>query len=204
MVSRNSSDWADLDPCSTDDPWTGIKCTGAKISEISMPSNNLQGRFPSTPWTGFPYLKILNFDFNYLNGSAPSSLCLLTNLSSLSARGNLMMGSLPECIDSCSRLRNIDFSSEAPGEGGIVINHYTMSLSGSLPHSLCNLHELEKLRFQGTYGLSGESSTFKKNKVCFLIILFARANTRACLDRCDPAMPRSKPTFSVRCGSSRE
>jgi hypothetical protein len=171
-VFKNSSAWDSLDPCSTVSPWTGINCTALSsnntapsdsnrsstnsvVTAIALPSNNLKGPFPKKPWSGLTSLQIIDLDFNELNQSAPTTLCLLADLQSLSARGNSMDGSLPECIDSCSRLTSIDFSSEAPGLGGVIINHYTMSLNGSLPHSICNLPELVRLRFQGTYGLTG-------------------------------------------------
>lgn len=162
---KNNSGWADilvanatLHPCGSV-PWFGVSCGEAEdevVTGLSLPSNNLRGMFPVAPWTGLKFLRTLDLDFNYLNGSTPASVCNLVQLEKLSVRGNDLEGSpVPKCVEHLPKLSIVDFSGEAPGKKGIIISHYSQSLSGTLPLSLCSLERLEILRFQNTVGLHG-------------------------------------------------
>ncbi|KAJ1265223.1 hypothetical protein BS78_08G062900 [Paspalum vaginatum] len=122
----NPSNWIGNDPCG--DNWTGIICTGNRVTSIRLSSFGLSG-FLSGDIQSLSELVHLDLSYNKeLGGSLPASIGSLSNLENL-----ILVG--------CS------FSGELPNELGQLTNIIFLSLnsnkfSGSIPASLGRLSNL--------------------------------------------------------------
>jgi len=102
---RQNSNWGRGDPCI--DSWYGVRCAGKRLRETGGESE----------------VVFLGLNSNYLRGSLPNSLANLSNLVSLFADSNpLLGGSIPAGIFSLPNLE--------------TINLRNCSLSGTLPNAI--------------------------------------------------------------------
>uniref|UniRef100_A0A6N2M7A4 Leucine-rich repeat-containing N-terminal plant-type domain-containing protein n=1 Tax=Salix viminalis TaxID=40686 RepID=A0A6N2M7A4_SALVM len=70
------SSWAGDSPCS----WFGISCDrSGSVINISLPNSSLRGTLNSLRFSSFPSLIGLNLLNNYLYGSIPSHIGILSN-----------------------------------------------------------------------------------------------------------------------------
>ncbi|PRP79285.1 hypothetical protein PROFUN_12426 [Planoprotostelium fungivorum] len=100
-----------------------------------------------------PYVTVIQFNDQQLNGSIPDSLCgytagrqtdregTLTSLTHLDLGYNNLTGSIPKCIGDLTSLR--------------LIYLYTNHLEGEIPETICKLAKLTNLSF-GTNNLTGK------------------------------------------------
>ena len=124
----NASGWSSIDggndtddvyssdnPCAVP-PWFGITCNtsnmdaSSHVTHLELPFNNVTGQFPEL--TGLIHLKVLNLNFNSVDGTTPNSVCSLGALQELNVKGCRLWGQIPDCIGACTELRIIDYVSE--------------------------------------------------------------------------------------------
>ena len=102
-------------PCAVP-PWFGITCNtsnmdaSSHVTHLELPFNNVTGQFPEL--TGLIHLKVLNLNFNSVDGTTPNSVCSLGALQELNVKGCRLWGQIPDCIGACTELRIIDYVSE--------------------------------------------------------------------------------------------
>ena len=122
-----------------DDSDTGAGSPRARVRELSLSGQGIQGAFPDVvELTG---LRVLDLSGNRLIGELPSELGDLSELRVLRLHGNELSGSIPSELGELSALEYLDLS-----ENG---------LSGSIPAELGNLSSLRDL-YLGRNDLSGE------------------------------------------------
>jgi hypothetical protein len=144
-------------------------------SELSRPRHNwrfLEG-------TGLPILHYCNFtgvgcdddlfvvslDLNetMLTGALPNSMGNLTRLVRFRVFNNTIGGSIPQSLAQISGLRNLNIGHNAlsgilPDFSGSVLQRLILdrnAFTGTVPETLCNLHELSALDLSGSTKLFG-------------------------------------------------
>jgi len=128
--STDGPNWKRHDNWLTSSPlskWWGITVTNARVTQIDLSSNNLEGSIPSSIGN-LINLKFLTVEINHLSGSIPSSIGNLVNLSDLRLNSNQLSGSIPSSMGNLVNLRYLDL--------------YYNQLSGSIPSSIGNLASL--------------------------------------------------------------
>ncbi|TRX60187.1 PKD domain-containing protein [Fulvivirga sp. M361] len=133
--------------------WNGITTVNDRVTEISLPSNNLQGRIPSRLGE-LDSLKDLELNINALSGEIPIELADLSVLEVLNFFNNELQGEVPKALESLSKLTLLalgqnklkgelpsNLLSEPPFIGGDRI----LSLSDNSLTSLPNLSMIESL-----------------------------------------------------------
>ncbi len=123
------------------------------LEELNLAYINISGTLPRClDGTEMPRLRVVNLNFNAIEGATPSAVCSLGALEELLLRGNRMTGRIPECLGSgCARLRKLDYTS-LNADGGFP---GPQSLEGTIPRSICELEHLEELQLQFTRGING-------------------------------------------------
>jgi hypothetical protein len=130
--STNGPGWIHADnwltaPVST---WYGVAVSGNRVTVLQMVGNSLNGSIPSS-LGNLNNLSTCIFSNNQLSGSIPSSLGNLSNLRQLYLDQNNLSGPIPASLGSIPNLYDLY----------LQIN----SLSGSLPSALGNLNHLAHL-----------------------------------------------------------
>ncbi|MBT8145388.1 MAG: hypothetical protein KJN90_00965, partial [Gammaproteobacteria bacterium] len=95
-ASWNSNSGWDPSPASvgTECTWTGVTCSGHRVIELDLMSNNLVGTIP--PELGnLTNLELLRLASNNLTGGIPSELGNISTLRQLDVSFNLLAGSIP-------------------------------------------------------------------------------------------------------------
>ncbi|KAH7851259.1 hypothetical protein Vadar_009138 [Vaccinium darrowii] len=129
------------------------------------PRANLGGSLPSSGWSEFCSLRVLNLGGNDLKGTIPGSISMCKNLTFLDLSSNGLVGSLP---DNVGDLRDLEWISlrenNLTGEISDQLGHLTSltyldlshnSLTGSIPVSLANDTNLQVVLLDHNM-LSGE------------------------------------------------
>jgi len=134
--------------------WFGITCSGGRVIETFLPSNNLAGTIPASfvnltalqritlinnrlhgnipsDIGNMSNLKSIGLGINQLSGTIPASIGSLTHLESLSLDGNQLRGNIPASLGSLTRLQ------------GLILQGN--QISGNLPAELGNLTQLRQL-----------------------------------------------------------
>ncbi|XP_039155557.1 receptor-like protein EIX2 [Eucalyptus grandis] len=99
---------------------------------LDLSQNSISGPLPAH--IGEMYLDTLYLNDNHFNGTIPSSLCDMSELSDLNLGGNELSGSIPNCWK------------------GSKLSHLTLSfnkLSGVIPSSIGSLYQLSTLHLNG-------------------------------------------------------
>ncbi|XP_049397640.1 protein STRUBBELIG-RECEPTOR FAMILY 7-like isoform X7 [Solanum stenotomum] len=141
------------DPCG--ESWTGITCSGNKVSEIQISGLGLSGSLGSQldslkSVTNFdisnnkmgsqlpnqlpPNVQRLNLASCGFSGGLPYSISQMTSLQSLNVSHNQIQGSVVVSFDSLSALNTLDFSFN--------------SMTGNLPQSFQSLTSMNKMYLQ--------------------------------------------------------
>jgi len=133
------------DPCQSGGMWTGVMCTNGHVSTI---------------------------DVDYLSGTLPSSLGLLSTLTRLQSEGGVFTGTIPPEIGSLDalvtlRLGDNRLSGTLPSSLGLLSSMvicylFENSFTGSIPTTLCNLTKLYSFALTASdsnIGICGEYPT---------------------------------------------
>ncbi|KAG5573029.1 hypothetical protein H5410_062795 [Solanum commersonii] len=141
------------DPCG--ESWTGITCTGNKVTEIQISGLGLSGSLGSQldslksvtnfdisnnnmrsqlPHQLHPNVQRLNLASSGFSGGLPYSISQMTSLQYLNVSHNQMQGSVVVSFDSLSTLNTLDFSFN--------------SMTGNLPRSFQSLTSMNKMYLQ--------------------------------------------------------
>ncbi|MEN8218949.1 MAG: hypothetical protein ABFS56_21775 [Pseudomonadota bacterium] len=86
-------------PCN----WYGLSCSGGRVSELDLYSNQLSGSIPSQ-LGNLTQLTMLDLSDNELSGSIPTELGSLTNLMALELSDNQLTGSIPSQLGNLTSL----------------------------------------------------------------------------------------------------
>ena len=117
--------------CGLSGPFPAHLCDCAKLNDVNLDKNALEGNIPACIGTNLPRLLALSMASNRLNGSLPSSLCQLRVLSELDLTGNRLTGAIPACLFQLQLLSTVFLEANA--------------LSGSLPETICDARFLQLL-----------------------------------------------------------
>lgn len=141
-ASTNGGAWttrtgwmSDLNLCN----WFGVTCAAGTITELSLQYNSLNGSLPSElgDLTNLTNLRLGN---NQLAGSIPSTIGDLANLSSLDIGANTLSGAIPSSVGNLTDLNDLWL--------------YDNSLTGTIPSTIGNLTSLGDLELHGN-GFTG-------------------------------------------------
>ena len=152
-----------LGPMGSECTWYGVTCSGNRVVELNLHSNNLRGPLP--PNLGdFTYLTYLNLGHNQLSGGIPAEMGSLINLVEVWLFSSHLEGTIPSELGAMTALERLtlsfnDLSGSIPPELGNLTNLHFLGLShnqlsGPIPMELGNLQELDQL-FLGSNRLGG-------------------------------------------------
>ncbi|XP_061373708.1 receptor protein kinase-like protein ZAR1 [Gastrolobium bilobum] len=139
--------WSDAD--STPCRWSGVACTGDRVTQLTLRNKGLTGYIPSE--LGFlTSLKRLSLSYNNFTNVIPSRLFNATTLIVLDLSHNSLSGPIPTELRSLKSLRHLDLSSnfldgtlpEALSDLAGLVGTLNLSynrFSGGIPASLGNL-----------------------------------------------------------------
>ncbi|KAJ0502608.1 putative non-specific serine/threonine protein kinase [Helianthus annuus] len=134
---------------------TGCDCNNSDchVVRITMKFYSLPGVL-SPELTKLPYLKSIDFAYNYLNGTIPPEWGM-TQLQDISLLGNRITGKIPPELGNITTLTKLDLeanylSGTVPSQLGRLINLKSLILSsnqftGTLPAALGELRNLTNL-----------------------------------------------------------
>ena len=136
LAGSGSLDWSENTPIVR---WDGITLRGtpARVAWLNIRGGGLDGSVPSALGR-LSNLTYLNLRSNDLSGEIPTELGDLTNLTYLNLHSNRLSGPIPGSLGNLTRLRELwlhaNYRKDDP----------TTGLSGSIPESLGDLSNLEK------------------------------------------------------------
>ncbi|XP_073005110.1 probable inactive receptor kinase At1g48480 [Typha latifolia] len=114
-------------PCS----WTGVKCSGGRVTEFRVPGNSLSGEIPSGTIGNLTALRVISLRFNYLTGTLPLDLASCTELRGVHLEKNRLSGEIPRVIFELKQLVRLNLAGNL--------------LSGGIPTELGSLGQLRTL-----------------------------------------------------------
>ncbi|KAF7830962.1 putative LRR receptor-like serine/threonine-protein kinase [Senna tora] len=150
----------------------------SELQTLGFSSNNFGGHLPSSIANLSTKLIRISFDDNMISGNIPEGIGNLIGLSVLTMSGNLLTGNIPSSLGNLREMGILDlrsnrlsgqipFSIENKLSGNITLEVFSLSsissllslsrnlLTGSLPHEIGNLHNVETLDLSENH-LSGE------------------------------------------------
>ncbi len=107
--------------------WHGVTVVGDRVTELQLNANNLDGTIP-TSIGDLTQLTDFEATDNLLSGSIPTTISTLTSLQNLFIQNNLLTGSIPTQVGDLTSL--VEFKA------------YNNQLSGSIPSEIGNLLNL--------------------------------------------------------------
>ena len=132
LAGSGSLNWSESAPIAE---WDGITLRGrpARVGWLDLRAKGLDGSIPSELGS-LSNLTYLNLRTNDLSGPIPASLGTLTNLIVLNLNGNDLTGSIPSELGNLTSLREMWL--------------HANDLTGPIPESLGNLANLEKMKLR--------------------------------------------------------
>ncbi|KAL1533676.1 non-specific serine/threonine protein kinase [Salvia divinorum] len=136
-----------------------------QLEELYLNNNTFLGWLPSDMCNNTPNIKLLELDFNGLEGHIPSNIWKCKHLEILSLNFNTFSGKIPRAIGNTSMLRVLslaynNFTGELPQEISAlpileVLDVFKNLLYGSIPSSIYNIStltwlEISNNEFSGT------------------------------------------------------
>lgn len=155
---NNNTNWLN-GPVSS---WYGIAVSGDRVYSISLVNNNLNGTLPSS-LSKLSQLTFLELTSNYLTGAIPSSLGNLTNLTELFLNYNQLNGHIPSSVGNLINLYDLALNSN--------------QLTGSIPPSLSNLTKVVEFNLDHNQ-LSGNIPSSFGSKAMINLDIFALSNNQ--------------------------
>lgn len=114
-------------PCS----WFGVTCGAGHVTDLDEDNNNLNGTLPTELGNLIQLTGLELYGNSHLTGSIPTSLGSLTSLINLDLDNDQLSGSIPSSLGSLTNLNTLDLDDN--------------QLSGGIPNSLGSLTNLTRL-----------------------------------------------------------
>ncbi|CAO2035343.1 unnamed protein product [Urochloa humidicola] len=118
-------------PCS----WTGVICTGGRVTEIHLPGDGLRGALPAGALGGLTKLAVLSLRYNALSGTLPADLASCVELRVINLQSNLLSGELPAAVLALPALTQLNLANNR--------------FSGKIPASIATNGRLQLLYLDG-------------------------------------------------------
>ena len=128
-------------PCNEVEMWQGLTCRNSSIVAIRISEYNLNGTIPSSVFEGLMDVEVLDFSTNFLRGTVPEEISLLTQLQLLEISDNRLTGYIPLSITTMTKISALLMG----------FNDF----QGPLPSGIGNMAHLNNLDFNSN-ALSGE------------------------------------------------
>ncbi|KAL6200793.1 hypothetical protein ACLB2K_030574 [Fragaria x ananassa] len=156
----------------------------SQIVSLDLSNNQISGKLPLQ--FNFPYLLVIDFGHNQLDGIIPSSFCSIQSLYSLSLNNNQFSGEFPKEWSLWSHIffvnvSNNNLTGEIPRSMGIPSSLYILKmannqLSGEIPSALQNCSILRRLSLGGN-NFTGSIPSWIGSKVSGFRVLQLRSNS---------------------------
>lgn len=78
--------------------WTGVVCTGGRVTGLHLPGDGLRGALPAGVLGRLTKLAVLSLRFNALSGTLPADLAACVELRVVNLQSNLLSGELPAAV----------------------------------------------------------------------------------------------------------
>ncbi|KAK3144559.1 hypothetical protein QOZ80_4AG0314710 [Eleusine coracana subsp. coracana] len=118
-------------PCS----WTGVVCTGGRVTGLHLPGDGLRGALPAGALGGLTKLEVLSLRFNALSGPIPPDLAACVELKVINLQSNLLSGELPAAVLALPSLTQLNLADNR--------------FSGRVPPSIARNGKLQQLYLNG-------------------------------------------------------
>ena len=115
--------------------WTGVVCSGGRVSRIHLPAVGLRGNFPARALGGLTSLTVLSLRYNALSGPLPADLASCVSLRVVNLQSNRLSGELPAWILSLPALTQLNLAENR--------------FSGKIPPTIANNGKLQMLFLEG-------------------------------------------------------
>ncbi|KAL6652609.1 hypothetical protein ACP70R_011534 [Stipagrostis hirtigluma subsp. patula] len=121
--------------------WTGVVCTGGRVTEIHLPGDGLRGALPVGALGGLTKLAVLSLRYNALSGPLPPDLAGCVELRVINLQSNLLSGELPAVVLALPALTQLNLADNR--------------FSGRIPPAIAKNGRLQLLYLNGNR-LTGE------------------------------------------------
>ncbi|CAL5068274.1 unnamed protein product [Urochloa decumbens] len=115
--------------------WTGVICTGGRVTEIHLPGDGLRGSLPAGALGGLTRLAVLSLRYNALSGPLPPDLASCAELRVINLQSNLLSGELPAAVLALPALTQLNLAGNR--------------FSGRIPASIASNGRLQLLYLDG-------------------------------------------------------
>ncbi|KAM0823195.1 hypothetical protein ACQ4PT_071036 [Festuca glaucescens] len=111
--------------------WTGVSCTGTRVTALRLPAAALAGPIPAGTLGNLTSLQTLSLRYNALSGSLPADLASAADLRGVFLNDNRLSGDFPQAFLALPGLTHLALGGN--------------QLSGPIPPALANLTRLRVL-----------------------------------------------------------
>ncbi|XP_037478099.1 probable inactive receptor kinase RLK902 [Triticum urartu] len=115
--------------------WTGVVCSGGRVTGLHLPGDGLRGSVPVGALGGLTRLTVLSLRFNALSGPLPADLASCVKLRVINLQSNHFSGELPAAILSLPALTQLNLAENR--------------LSGRIPPAIAKSGKLQLLFLEG-------------------------------------------------------
>jgi hypothetical protein len=131
---NDNSNWLGDSPCNEANGWFGVSCQGGRVTQITLPENNLHGQLPNE-LGDLGQLTSLNLFSNTITGTVPTTLMELDTVTFLHLGQNELSGDIPPEFEQMDGLISLYLNQN--------------QFSGSIPETLDNITDLQFLYLHG-------------------------------------------------------
>lgn len=115
--------------------WTGIICSGGRVTQLHLPGDGLRGSFPAGALGRLNKLAVLSLRYNALSGPIPADLASCVLLRVINLQSNHLSGELPAAVLSLPALTQLNLAENR--------------FSGKIPPTIANNGKLQLLYLDG-------------------------------------------------------
>jgi hypothetical protein len=115
--------------------WTGVVCSGGRVTELHLPGDGLRGDLPVGVFGALTKLAVLSLRYNALSGPLPRDLASCVDLSIVNLHSNLLSGEIPAALLALPALTQLNLADNR--------------FSGRVPPAISRNGKLEQLYLQG-------------------------------------------------------